>query len=80
MATIIKVMVNGQETSAIELDFDIKREEWNEYRIPDGGTVRVKTTVSRILMQVNEDGKPILNNNGTPVIMIHSRNDGVLRQ
>ena len=80
MATIIKVMVNGKETSAIELDFDIKREEWNEYKIPGGGTVRVKTTVSRILMEVDEDGKPILNGSGNPVIMIHSRNDGILRQ
>jgi hypothetical protein len=34
--------------SVSEEDFTIEKEDWNEYRLLDGGTIKVKTTVQRI--------------------------------
>jgi len=55
---IIKITIGDQEYNAVERDFEIAREEWNQYRLLDGGTVRVKTSVQKILLIVDENGNP----------------------
>ena len=62
MPRIVKIMAGNQEVNAIEMDFEIGREEWNEYKLLDGGIVRLKTTVNRIYQVVDEQGNP--RNNG----------------
>ena len=39
MSNIVTINVGGQELRAIERDFGIGKEEWNEYKLLDGGTV-----------------------------------------
>jgi len=60
----MKVRLNGQEVEGQEVDFEIGREEWAEYKLLDGGTIRVKTVVSRIIQIFDEDGTPVRNQDG----------------
>ena len=77
MALIIKVKSGSQELDAMEADFEIGREEWNQYKLLDGGTVRVKTTVSRIYRVVDEQGNPRYNQDGSPLIVVAHKSDVV---
>ena len=55
------------------LPFEIKRETWNEYELPNGDLVRLKTSVQRIVDSglKNPDGTPkILVNHNTKVAYI----------
>ena len=70
----MKITVNGQETEGKEVDFEIAREEWNAYKLLDGGTIRIKTVVSRIIQAFSEDGQPIRNRDGTLQYVIMSQN------
>jgi hypothetical protein len=51
-----QIRVDGGIVEVSEEDFEIVREDWNEYRLLDGGTVRVKTTVARIFRVLDEKG------------------------
>lgn len=77
MSRTIKVQIGNQEVDAREMDFEIRREDWSEYKLLDGGTVRVKTTVTRIFMAVDDAGNPRLNEDGTPVIAVNHKTDVV---
>lgn len=77
MSRTIKVRIGDQEVDAREMDFEIRREDWSEYKLLDGGTVRVKTTVTRIFMAVDDAGNPRLNEDGTPVIAVNHKTDVV---
>jgi len=44
----MKITVNGKEVEATELHFETGVEEWNEYKLLDGGVVKVKTVVTKI--------------------------------
>ena len=68
---------NGDIVSAIPKDFEIGREDWNEYKFLDGGKVRVKVTVLRILHQADDDGNPTYNKDGSPVLIVNHRMDVV---
>ena len=61
MSKRTKVAYQGKQVDAIELSFEIVREEWNEYKCEDGSTIRLKTVVSKIHRsdQRNEAGEPI---------------------
>ena len=69
---------NGETVSAIPLDFDISREEWNEYKLLDnGGKVRVKVTVLRLLHQCDDDGAAQYHADGSPVMIVNHKVDVV---
>ena len=70
MAEVRKVNVNGVERDAIELQFEIRREDWAEYEFVDGGTMRAKTTVKRIWQVIDEDGKPVKHANGDRFLVV----------
>ena len=61
---------DGETAQGVPLDFEIDREEWNRYKLLDGGTVRVKTTVTQILRVVNDEGQYQNNADGTPEIVV----------
>lgn len=44
----MKIQFEGKTVDATELDFEIGREDWAEYKLLDGGIIRVKLTVARI--------------------------------
>ena len=79
MRRIVKVRVQGQEVEAVEEDFAVAREEWNEYKLLDGGAVRVKTTVSRIYRLVDSEGNPRYDGDGSPSFVVMHKSDVVSR-
>jgi hypothetical protein len=74
MARTIKVDVGGRQMDAVEVDFTIRREDWNEYELADGGRVRVRASVHRLLRVLEEDGRPARAPNGDPLIVVQSTN------
>ncbi len=70
MAKVFTVRVGDKDLKAIEQQFEIKREDWNEYTLLDGGKVRVKTTVGRIFRVLDESGKPAVTPQGDPNVIV----------
>jgi len=70
----VTVNVNGQDMEAVEVAFSIRREEWNEYELADGGTVRFKANVHRMLRVLDADGKPARTPDGDPLLIVQSQN------
>lgn len=66
-----KVQANfeGKLVDAIELDFKTKKEEWNEYEVTDGTTIRVKLVTSNIVRVQNR-----YDNEGNPIYLVKSSN------
>ena len=77
MPKVVKVRMGEQEMHAIEQQFEIGREEWNEYKLLDGGVVRLKTTVQRIFLIVDEDGNQLYADDGEPRVFVRHRSDVV---
>ena len=65
-----RIKVGDREVNAREEDFEIVREDWNEYRLLDGGSVRVKTTVARIFRVLDEEGRPVYDQDGDPQVVV----------
>ena len=61
----MKMTINGKLCKVQGVDFEIGREEWNEYKLLDGGVIRVKLVVTRIYQVLDEDGKPVPNQDGS---------------
>ena len=62
-----------QEFDAYELPYETIKEDWNQYRLPDGRLVRVKVFASRIAQVVDADGKERLNDDGSPFLILSNR-------
>ena len=77
MPRVIKIKVGNREVDAVEQQFDIQREEWNEYKLLDGGTVRLKTSVQRIFRMVDPKGKPAYNDQGDPNMIVRHKSEVV---
>ncbi len=60
-------MLNGETVEAVEMDFDISKEDWSEYKLLDGGIIRVKTTVTRIFKVSGGSGRWAIQSNNTVV-------------
>lgn len=77
VARMMKVKLgDGRDVNAIEVSFEIRREEWNDYELADGGQLRVKTVVHKILKVVDEDGKQVYDGNGDPIMI--ARNNVII--
>lgn len=63
-------IANGEERDAIELDFEVHKEEWAEYKLLDGGQVRLKTSALKIFRILDVDGNLANDPNGDPFIMV----------
>ena len=62
-----------QEVDAYELSYETIKEDWNQYKLPDGRTVRVKVIVSRICQVVDENGAPRFNSDGSLSLIASQR-------
>ena len=76
----VQVKVDGRDVDAVEISFTIKREEWNEYELADGGRVRMRSAVHRILQVLDEDGKPARNPAGELMMVVQSQNAVVVSE
>ena len=65
--------LGSQEVHAYELEYETIREDWNQYRLPDGRLVRVKVLVSRFCQVVDDDGNDLINPDGSPVLIASNR-------
>ena len=66
----MKVTVGGKEYDALELDFEIVSEQWNEYKLLDGGRVRIKTSPQRIFRILDEDGNQAFTDQRDPFVIV----------
>lgn len=64
-----KVQWQGREVDGLEVRFRNVREEWNEYDLEDGTTIRLKSVVSEI---VRVEGEFDRENN--PIYLVRSGN------
>ena len=77
MLRIRKVQVDGKDVFLSDAEFEIGREEWNEYKLLDGGKVRVKTSVQRISWIVDAEGNRQYNEEGDPHVVVRHKTDVV---
>ncbi len=70
-----RITLGDREVLAIEQQFEIGREDWNEYKLLDGGRVRIKTTVARIFRVVDENGNQQYNDQGEPELVVRHKSD-----
>ena len=61
---------DGTSAKAVEMDFKIVREDWNEYELSDGTRLRVKNFVVKVLVVVDDNGEYILGPVGDPQVMV----------
>ena len=80
MPRIVKLKLVDGEVNGVEQDFEISREEWNEYKLLDGGVIRMKTSVLQIFKVVDDDGGPVYNVQGIPQMLIRHKSDVVVRE
>ena len=59
----------GKQVEAISINFKSIREEWNEYDLEDGSTLRMKTIVSDVVRVPDE-----YDNENNPVYVVKSTN------
>lgn len=79
MATKRKININGQELEAVDVAFEAtKPEAWNEYQLADGGHIRIKLSVNRVLQILDSDGKPAKNPDGDRFLVVQSSNQMVV--
>ncbi|HLI46873.1 MAG TPA: hypothetical protein VKU94_06755 [Geobacterales bacterium] len=55
-----------------DVDFQVVKEEWNEYKLSDGTTLKVKLVLAGVkrLKKYQPDGKPIYIINATNVVRV----------
>lgn len=71
MAKIVKVKApDGQDYDAIEQTFEIGSENWSEYKLTDGGIIRVKTSVQKVYRLLDADGNPAVTPDGDPSVLV----------
>jgi hypothetical protein len=71
---IPKVPFKGWEVYATEVDFQTRKEEWNEYQLMDGTSIKMKLVVSEIFRVPDE-----WDNEGNPLYVVKSQNILVTR-
>ncbi len=77
MENIVEILVEGQPVKAMEMDFNIKVESWNEYTLLDGGTIRLKTSVQKIFWLLGPNGEKTYNPEGEPALAVRHKSDVV---
>ena len=63
------ISYRGREVEATDIGFRQVREDWNEYELQDGTTLRMKTVVSDIVRVEGE-----YDNEGNPIYVVKSGN------
>ena len=70
MADVTKLRIGDREYDVIEQQFDIRAENWSEYKLLDGGIVRLKTTAQKIYRVLDTAGQPAFTAEGDPHILV----------
>ena len=65
----VKAKFEDKLVDAIELDFKTKKEDWNEYEVSDGTTIRLKLVAANIVRVQDR-----YDNDGNPIYLVKSSN------
>ncbi|HSC77546.1 MAG TPA: hypothetical protein VLB32_03185 [Candidatus Acidoferrales bacterium] len=68
MARKTRINIGDRSIEAEDMEFKQGREDWNEYQVEDGYSVRIKLVVSSILKTADRDPQ------GNPVYIVQSTN------
>ncbi|MBI2956126.1 MAG: hypothetical protein HYY26_02315 [Acidobacteria bacterium] len=68
MARKTRINIGDRTIEAEDMEFQAQREDWSEYQVEDGYTVRIKLVVSSILKTAERDPQ------GNPVYIVQSTN------
>ena len=80
MPTKRTINVNGQDLEVVDVTFEpVKPEAWNEYELGDGGRVRIKLSVNRVLQVLDPDGKPAKTAEGDRFLVVQSSNQMIVQ-
>ena len=62
------------EVDATDVDFQTRKEDWNEYLLMDGTTIKMKLVVSEVFRVADK-----FDNEGNPAYVVRSKNVLVVR-
>ena len=65
----MKVTYQGRQVEGTPIDFLTRKEDFNEYQLTDGKTLRTKMVVTRIIRLEGETAP-----DGSPIYLIQSQN------
>ncbi len=65
----VKVPLMGKIVDGVDVNFKVKKEEWNEYELEDGTILKFKSVVTKIVRteEYNEQDEPIYSINSQNV-------------
>ena len=69
-----KINFQGREVDATDVEFQTRKEDWNEYQLMDGTVIKMKLVVSQIF---RVDG--VYDTDGNPTYQIKSTNLPVVK-
>jgi len=69
-----KINFQGREVDATEVDFQTRKEDWNEYQLMDGTVIKMKLVVSEIFRV-----EGVYDKEGNPAYQIKSTNLPVVK-
>jgi len=69
-----KIPYGRGEVDATEVDFQTRKEDWNEYQLMDGTAIKMKLVVSEVFKVPDE-----YDDEGNPVYVVRSKNVLVTR-
>ena len=67
-----EVPVGDERRPAFELEFEIEREDWNVYKLLDGGRVRVKVVVAKMFQVLTDDGEFARTPDGDRLVVVRN--------
>ena len=65
------IIPGGQELQVIEVQFEVVNEGWNEYKLSNGTTLRVKNVVTRIFLETDDEGNIKHDEHGEPNAVVN---------
>jgi len=68
---------DGETRKVEEMDFKIVKEDWNEYQLVDGTTLKTKSILMKVYWVLDPSGKRMYTPAGDPSIIINSVNQVV---
>ncbi len=69
-----RINFGGRQVDATEVDFQTRKEDWNEYQLMDGSEIKMKLVVSEIFRI-----EGLYDNEGNPTYQIKSTNLPVVK-
>jgi hypothetical protein len=79
MTTKRTINVNGQDLEVVDVAFEAAKPElWNEYILTDGGRIRIKLSVFRVLQVIQPDGSRATTPEGDRYLVVQSTNQMVV--